>query len=624
MKADFQILVVDEARELCRALSGLLTAAGYRVECLSGSENPFSVIRERSPDLVILHLSKSDARGLETLRKIEVQRATRKVPVIVISGQAELEYELLDIFDFLSKPLNERRLLEDIALLADSGRPSGLDPYPPIGEAELALFQEFLIMHSGLHFDQRNSKILERGLMRRMRAVKARDYGEYHEYLGTYQESRQELKKLLDLLTIGETYFFRYLAHFEALAQNVIPKLLELNRAERTLRIWSAGCSSGEEPYSVAMLLLEHFPQLADWQVSILATDINNRALKKAREGVFRPRSLRVTDPRYRDKYFHKVGNSYVLDARVRDMVHFAYLNLQTGVFPSVDNGTAGLDILLCRNVMIYFRFATMERIVEKFSRCLCPGGYLFLGHAETLMNLSVSLERVHYRGGVFYRQQKGGQHEEGVLRKEIAESKVKGFSPAPRVVQRPSPFSPAPRLRPVPSPPEQDLIKVYARAVQAFDREDFETASQNYDIILRLESRHVGALVGKGFILANQGRYQESLDFCHRALEVDDLCAVAYFLRGLVLELQEDLEGAVEEYRKALLLDMDFIITHYNLSKIFWRMNRLRDARRELKNTLRLLERADDESLIPYSGGLSRAVFLEVCREDINQFGEM
>jgi chemotaxis protein methyltransferase CheR len=132
----------------------------------------------------------------------------------------------------------------------------------------------------------------------------------------------------------------------------------------------------------------------------------------------------------------------------------------------------------------------------------------------------------------------------------------------------------------------------------------------------------HVGAMVGKGFILANEGRYELALEACERALAADDLRPEVYFLRGLICELQDDLDGALSEYRKALLLDMEFIMPHYNLCKVFSRLGRTRDARRELNNTVRLLEKTPDEAIIPHSGGLSRAVFLEVCRDDAGQLG--
>jgi chemotaxis protein methyltransferase CheR len=300
-------------------------------------------------------------------------------------------------------------------------------------------------------------------------------------------------------------------------------------------------------------------------------------------------------------------------------MVRFAYLNLQTGAFPSLDNGTSNIDILFCRNVMIYFRLVTTRRIVEKFSRCLSPGGFLFLGHAETLINISDRFQRQHQAGGFFYQL----RDEETADAVPSLPPPVTALRPPPRSPQPSSPVPPPVCPLPAAAPPAPDLQELFVRAEQEFNRENFRTASQSYDTILRHTPQHVGATVGKGFILANEGRYEQALEACTQALAIDDLRPEVYFLQGLICELQNDLEGALSEYRKALLLDMEFIMPHYNLSKVFWRLGRPRDARRELNNTIRLLEKTADEALIPHSGGLSRAVFLEVCRDDAGQLGK-
>ncbi|MEJ2200668.1 MAG: CheR family methyltransferase, partial [Desulfuromonadaceae bacterium] len=191
---------------------------------------------------------------------------------------------------------------------------------------------------------------------------------------------------------------------FEALQHVVIPELIKHNRSRRVLRIWSAGCSTGEEPYSLAMLLLEKFPELVDWEVHILATDINYQALRQAREGVYGERSLRSTEADYRERYFIPVGDRFVMAPEVRNLVQFSHLNLQTGLYPSGYNGTSDVDLLFCRNVMIYFRQETNRKIIERFSRCLRPDGFLFLGQAETLQNLSTQFSSVHCQGGFYYR----------------------------------------------------------------------------------------------------------------------------------------------------------------------------------------------------------------------------
>ncbi len=621
MGSRFTVLLVEENQELCRRLQQVIAAAGYRAECLKASEATLGAIQGQAPDALVIDIGPAEGGGMTLLRRLLTNRATRQIPIIVTSRQAALEYELLDAFDFLVDPIDEKRLLEDLALLAANRNAQARGAAPPLQGAELPLFQEYLHQHSGLHFDRRNLKVLERGLLRRMRALGLERYPDYYAYLEKFAESRRELTKLLGLLTIGETYFFRYLPHFEALICSVIPAAIARNRQSRTLRIWSAGCSTGEEPYSLALVLARHFPQLADWDVQILATDINKQAMKKARDGLFGARSVRLVDPYYLKKYFRPVGRLFQLDAGIRERVRFAYFNLQTGSYPSPDPGTAGVDMIFCRNVMIYFRPETTRTIVERFSRCLRPGGHLFLGHAETLLNVSERFARVAAAGGFFYR-----------LEPELSEPRPAPVRPAPPA----TPAEPAPDRLAGPNPAEPHPPRswsvaapaspprpqeLYGRAMEAFDREEFQTAAALFERLLKVSPRHVGGLLGKGFVLANQGRYDEALDYCRRVLSEDDLCPAAYFLRGMLLETRQEWQGAAEEYRKALLLDMDFVMPHYNLSRLYARLGRLRDARRELRNSLGILEKAPDEALIPCSGGLSKEVFLEVCREDLQRF---
>jgi chemotaxis protein methyltransferase CheR len=607
MNQPFNILILDPHQRLEPSLAELLREEGHQIKVLADRVPTPTLIASYSPDLVLAEVA--GGPGLDLVTALQFSRTTRHIPIIASSVQAELEYELLDVFDFLSHPIDRQRLFDDITLIAQARRSKNLTICDPLGEEDLRRFQAFLVQLSGLHFDQDNSKILERGLGRRMRALHLESYGEYYHYLKRYQNSRRELKKLLALLTVGETFFFRYRAHFEALQHSVIPELIKRNWSQRTLRIWSAGCSTGEEPYSIAMLLLEHFPELADWQVEILATDINYQSLRRAREGIYRERTLRVTEASYRKRFFIPQNSRLMVASEPRKLVRFGYLNLQTGRYPAPDNGTAEVDLLLCRNVMIYFRQETNRRIMERVSRCLRPGGFLFLGHSETLQNLSEKFLPVHYRGGFYYRlHQEFSPVQVAEKPLEPPEAFATVLTPAP------PPVEPVAAVLP---PVEPEVDELLDQARQAFEREEFAVAEKIFERILCLQHDHVQVLVGMGFIRANQERYFEALEFCEQALGINDLVAEAYFLRGLIFELQEEFVAAAEEYRKALLLDLDFIMPHYNLSRIYQRLGRPKEARCALNNTLRLLEQTVNETVIPYSGGVSRAVFLEICHED-------
>ncbi len=619
-----QLLLIDEEGALYQAISPLFAKSAHRLDCLRNSRQAQSEIARRRPDLVIFDISSHSEEGLTTLQRLFANSKTRTIPVIVFSDRAELEYELVDAFDFLGKPLDRRRLYENVELVAAAEGLKEGQPYPSIDTADLALFHDFLIIHSGLHFDSRNVKILERGLMRRMRALNARDYRHYFTYLATYHETRDELKKLLALLTVGETYFFRYGAQFEALVEEVIPELIKRNRTSRTLRIWSAGCSSGEEAYTLALLLTEMFPQLRHWTVEILATDINKQALRKSRQGIYGSRALRLVPPHYLQRYFkQQQGPLQQVDARLRQKIKFFFLNLQTSPFPDAENGTQGIDVIFCRNVMIYFPLETNRTLVERFSRCLNPQGYLFLGHAESLLNISERFVRRQKESGFYYQLDV-----ETPIRREpssITPPRATSVSPSPQLPEEKPVAKESvtpPFASTLPSVPVAGIDDLLFQANTAFHRENFKTASHLYAIVLGKEPENIAALIGQGFIAANRGDSAAALTFCHKALATDDLATDAYILSGLIHEQQGEETSAIEAYRKALLLDMRMIIPHYNLSKLFWKTGRLLDARRELKNTVRLLEEYPDDLPIPHSGGLSRAVLLEICRDDASLYG--
>ncbi len=598
----------------------MLEATGYRVDCLIGPLTPLE-LRRHAPDLLLIDVPASAATEIDLLRRLSLKRSANHLPIIVITEDPRLEFELLDVFDVLPKPLDEERLLEDLALLkARRGDPG---PYPSLNEVDLALFRDYLVSHSGLHFDRRNALLLERGLQRRMRALRSPSYRDYLGYLEHHRESRQELKKLLGLLTIGETYFFRYLAHFELLREVIIPELMERNRHTRRLRIWCAGCSTGEEPYSLAMLIRERFPQLLDWQLEILGTDINKRALGAARTASYGPRALRATDPAYREAYFQTEGERFRLLPAIRDMVHFEYLNLRSGPFPGAADHP--LDLIFCRNVMIYFQPETIQEIIEQMAKLLQPGGYLLLGHAETLIGVRHDFSRVQYGGGFVYRLQEV----------PAAPLPVPSASPGPRSAtvtggvayrsrHRCRPRRNRLRIPPTrPSRRSRTWPKSMPRPSRPTSRKNLKQRLISYAILLRHKPDHVGALVGYGFLLANRGEYREALDYCLRAQQVDDLYPESYFLKGLILEMEEAPEEALVEYRRALLLDMHLIMPHYALSRVLRRLGRLRETARELRNTLRLLERLPAGHSLVYGGGWTPAALAEQCRRDLAQFGE-
>lgn len=602
------IFVIDEGLELCQDLRGWLEQDGHRVNCSPVSRVLFASLANLSPDLIVIGLAKYDGPGMVMFRKLASHRSLRQVPVIVVSEDADLEHEVLDALDFQLRPLDRARfrlILQRLLASRRSGpRPVTLEP------AQLAAFKNYLLEHSGLNFNQHNQRLLERALLRRVQTLLIDSLPDYFQYLTRSAENYDELNKLVGLLTVGETSFFRYRSHREALLHAVLPQLIEKNRHARTLRVWSAGCSTGEEPYSLAILLRDNFPELADWHIQIEATDINKRALRHAREGIYGERALRMMETPLRQRYFSRTGEYFQVSRQIRNMVRFGYLNLQTGPFPQ------NLDLLLCRNVMIYFDLDTIRRIVTHFSQALVPGGFLFMGHAETMQNVSDRFQR-HHQHNAFYYQVKVA---------DLARPRDDAPPRQAGVVKEPAPAAaPAPSARvkaapaPQPKAPLPDPQRLYHDAMTAFEHEKFADAGKLFDQLLTLQPGHPQALVGKGLLLANQGQYSEARICCAKAIKENDLMPEAYLLRGLVLDMEGLLERALVEYQKVLWLEPGFVMAHYLTAQIHDRRGDREKRQRALRNTARALEQSRDPDVVPFSGGLSRSVFLEIVHGELS-----
>jgi len=244
--------------------------------------------------------------------------------------------------------------------------------------------QQLIAVRMGFQLRPADKAHLQKTLAARMQALKFARADDYLELLaGSDATAEAEWKRLYVLLTNQESYFFRDAGQFDLLRSRILPEIIERNRGARTLRVWSAGCSTGEEPYSLAILVDQLLPMQSDWKVMILGTDLSEAAVTKAQRGVYGAWSFRTLDPELRDRYFEKRQKDFVLNGRIRNNVMIRHGNLIGDDFPSRQSEIHDLDLILCRNVFIYFKREAVAQVLRKFERSLCPGGYLITGHAE-------------------------------------------------------------------------------------------------------------------------------------------------------------------------------------------------------------------------------------------------
>jgi chemotaxis protein methyltransferase CheR len=288
----------------------------------------------------------------------------------------------------------------------------------PITEPELKLLQTLVYQECGMYFDERRAHFLQDRLQRRLKACRLETFYSYYRLL-TSREGRTELSALLEILTVNETSFFRNKPQLDLFQKTVLEEMLrrKQDRRDWTIRVWSAGCSTGQEPYTLAMQISDALayyylrnPLPFDmpvpkplipppWRVEVLASDISYSALRTAQEGIYSENQMDQVEYMYRLRYFDKMGDHSQIKRGVRDLVHFDFHNLKTEFLPLRN------DFIFCRNVMIYFDEAEQKRLIEKFYRCLNSEGYLFVGHAESLFGLTDRFRMVHQNNGTAYQK---------------------------------------------------------------------------------------------------------------------------------------------------------------------------------------------------------------------------
>ena len=263
-----------------------------------------------------------------------------------------------------------------------------------LSDADFTLYRELIYNASGIHFSDSNRSILESRLRERLRDNKLNNLRDYYLKI---MSDKEELKTLLDSVTTNLTRFFRNQPHFDAFEKFVVPELVKLKNNERTLRIWSAGCSTGEEPFTIAMVLSECLPY--PWKFEVIASDISLKSLMVGNEG-FYPEA-RVTDipESYLQKYFEKKQSGYQIKEGIKNTVRFDYHNLKH------DSGLKNMDVIFCRNVLIYFDEVAQKAVIERFWEAMAQKSFLFIGHSESLFGMKTKFEFVKTEWACFYKK---------------------------------------------------------------------------------------------------------------------------------------------------------------------------------------------------------------------------
>lgn len=414
--------------------------------------------------------------------------------------------------------------------------------------------------------------------------------------------SHQEWQALATLLTTGESYFFRDKGHFFLLQNTILPELLKNKQNQRSLRIWSAGCATGEEPYSVAILLDMLVPDLADWEVFIIGTDINEESLNKAERGVYSPWSFRLMDKDIQGKYFTRCKDDWWIAEKIKKMVTFKSGNLLDGDFYSRYPEICDMDIIICRNVFIYFKKEAVAAVFSNFSRILNDEGYLIAGHGELQGHDLASLCPRLYPEAVLYKKTplgNGPASEVGRAKERPREKKswlarVKPVSRPSLPAARAAPSArPVGKISSVDQKPEiEELIRGgrYGEAVRRAEK------------YLSLSGDRCDTLCLVANAYANSGEYAKAENVCRDAIKIKADSAEPYFLLAQIAEARGNDQEAKELFRKTIYLNPAFVAAYCELGGLYEKENDSLHARKARSTAIELLKSLPSHALVkPY-----------------------
>lgn len=479
----------------------------------------------------------------------------------------------------------------------------------------------FVHERTGLRIHDHQLETLRRTVVEACARFAHDNCADYLEALRTSRANAPEHEHLIAGITVGESYFFRDQAQMDFLRRVWLPELIGQRRRDKDLylRIWSAGCSDGQEIYSLAMMLQDLLPDIEHWNLHLLGTDINGAALARSMRGRYSNGAFRATPERIRADYFQKDGDYWLISPHLRRRIKFTYLNLNEDSFPSILTETNNLDLILCRNVFIYFDPQVVVQIMAKLHACLNPAGCLLLGTSDLMDSSAQRGFELRNLNNTFYL---------------VRESRIASIAPDPfdlpayAVTEPAAPtrdFQPVTVDSPAPaaSPPAAcSDAALPGEIIRLLGNEDWPNALAAIE--LRQRGGDDSALIWqfRAKALANLGRAREALDACEHSLERDPTDKHSHFLRALVLLELNRLTAAEEALKRTLYLDHNFVEAHFQLGLLRLRRDERASGMKSLRNALLIADSTAPERRLHDAAGMNHGRMAAILRNELDIYG--
>jgi len=473
--------------------------------------------------------------------------------------------------------------------------------------------RKYLLTHLGLDFSEKREKELIQKLKPASIEFGFNNNSEFVHWLLENGLSNKQLEVLASYLTIGETYFLREKKSFNFLEKIYLTSVIQKRTGkDKQIRIWSAGCASGEEAYSIAIILLRTIPKIKEWNITILATDVNPDMLKKAKKGIYSKWSFRNNPDWFFSKYFEKVGdNLFQILPEIMNMVTFAPLNLAKDIYPSLLNNTNAMDIIFCRNVLIYFSQEGIREVTNRLYKSLLHNGVLIVSPVEMSNLISPKFAKINYEGYTIYQK---GLIIDSNSKVRIQKTRLLNLTANCKSIQAIS--NQIVKERVVSNKPVKEIEKIsnYKQAILLFEQGLFEQTEIFLTKLLsddKENQKQIISLLAK--TKANLGKLDEARLLCDKGLEIDKTDYSLYYLTATVMQEQGKDEEAISALRKAIYLDHNFVLAHFLLGNISIKKGHNKVGKKHFNNAINILSSLDSEDIVPESDGLTVGRFTEI-----------
>ena len=444
----------------------------------------------------------------------------------------------------------------------------------------------------GLHFTDDKKRELTHGVARIAKVLGYSSTDSFVDFLLVNEWNQEILDSLASELTIGETYFLRDRKMFDMIENCVIPE----KSNDRKLKFWCAACSTGEEPYSIALVLDRTIPDISSWDIEIFASDINSHALQKAENGVYSSWSFRESELPDKERYFRKNDSgSFEIHEKIKKMVNFFRLNLISEEYPSILNGTTDCDIIFCRNVLIYFSHATAENVVRRLYNCLKPGGLLILSATELAFVPEKLFELIDLCGNLVLKKPLGLNSASHLLKFDYTPNLNREIST--NVSDAENTDKEKERNRRNRKVKRQKLLRDMEFAVKP---EISDSAGKKQTLFSTNEKYEEAEL------LADRGKYKEALEICRQAIEQEPLQARWNYLYSVVLFESDKIIESAKAISRVLYLDPDNVMGHIMSGHINNALGRKKTARNNFNTALKILQKLNSDDVVYGSGGVT------------------